>query len=269
MQITQKIKDKKIRYILYSLLMFFLFLGVGDSIMYDRTASLGLAVLFFASVLGSYITQYPSSSRYSGIIISVLPLSLTVGTYLTLFHFPNLSTPFRIAGLSAVAVLYYLISLVNNILLVIEEKEETIPLYRVAVTWGQIILIIISIPLFTGIYKFSQGPLVHSFFAFILTIVLTGYFLWSLSFDRRVRYLSFLDKAVNILLSAFIVFTFSIAVSFIPSEPFLRALFSSSVLLFNLNYLDAYMKNRINKTLIYTYGVIFFIFLFFILVFSP
>jgi hypothetical protein len=269
MQITQKLRDKKIRYIMYSIAMFVLFLWVDVFRNSIVSGSADVLVLFLVAILGSYITQYPSSSRTRGFLVSLLPLSLTLGTYLTLYHFPNFSLPFKVLGLAAVAVLFYLISLVNNIFLVVEEKQEIIPLYRVAVTWGQIILVVVSITLFAGIYKFSQGFFVQSAFAALLGFVYTWYFLWNLSFDPRLRSLTVVDTLINCLFSAFVIFALASSVSFIPAEPFLRALFSASVLLFNLNYLDGHMKNRINTSLVYSYGAIFVLFLFFILVFGP
>jgi len=84
-----------------------------------------------------------------------------------------------------------------------------------------------------------------------------------------VRKISLVDLVINCLLCTFFVVSTGLAISFIPAESFLRALFSASILLFGLNYLDAYMKNRINSSLMYQYGVISLIFLIFILIFRP
>jgi len=278
MQIIQKFKDKKNGYILYSIVMFFLFLHFSPEIGFDvdpqssRLVS-RVIVVFLITLLGSYLTQYSSllksKGKYRGLIISLLPMSLSLGTFLSLYHFPNFSLVFRLFSLVIVSGLYYLISLVNNILLVVDEREEVFPLYRVAVTWSQIILVIISIPVYVGVYKFDQGPLYQSFLASLVTFVFAFYYLWSLSFDRRVRKIGNTEKIINSLFCVFLVFLGGISVSFIPTEAFLRGIFSSAILLFGLNYIDSYMKNRLNKSFLYIYGAIILVFLIILLIFRP
>ncbi len=282
MQIIQKLKDKlkdkKNGYILYSFIMFFLFLvsaeSVGfDSELYNQASFRTGLLIFFVTLLGSYLTQYSSLSfskgKYRGLIVSLLPLSLSFGTYLALYHFPNFSPMFRTFSLVVVAGLFYLISLVNNILLVVDEREDVFPLYRVAVTWSQILLVIVSIPVYVGIYKFDQGPIYQNLLAGIVTFIFTGYYLWSLSFDKRIRKTGIFEKVMNCLFCVFLVVVAGFSVSFIPTEAFLRGLFSASVLLFGLNYLDGYVKNKLNKSFLYIYGTIFLTFLMLILVFRP
>jgi len=231
-----------------------------------------ILTLIFA-VGGSYFTQYDSLSfsrgRFRGLIVSLLPLSLTLGVLLSFYHFPNFSFFFKMFALVVVGFLYYIISLVNNIFLVVDEKADVFPLYRVAVTWSQILLVIVSIPVYVGIYKLHYAPIGQAIWATIPSFIFAGYYLWNLSFDKRVRRLSLLEKGINSLFCVFLVALSGLAVSFIPTEPFLRGLFSASVLLFGLNYLEGYLKNRLNKGFLYIYGGIFLIFLILILVFRP
>jgi hypothetical protein len=278
MQIIQKLKDKKNGYILYSLVMFFLFLWLSESIGFDAKSARFNAVrigslLFLVTLAGSYLTQSSSLSfsrgKFRGLIVSVLPLSLSLGVYLSFYHFPNFSFFFKTLSLVGVAILFYLINLVNNIFLVVDEKEIVFPLYRVAVTWSQILLVIVSIPVYVGIYKFDQGPIYQALWAGAATFVLSAYYLWSLGFDNRIRRTGILEKVINCSFCAFLVMVGGLAVSFIPTEAFLRGLFSASILLFGLNYLDGYLKNKLNSSFLYIYGTIFGIFLFLILVFRP
>jgi len=83
---------------------------------------------------------------------------------------------FKLLGFFIVSILYYLINLVNNIFLVVEEKADIIPLYRVALTWSQILLIIVSIPLFAGIYKLNVSPLLQAGYVGLLSFSFTLYF---------------------------------------------------------------------------------------------
>lgn len=269
MQIIQKLKDKKFRYILYSILMFSLLLWISSLIGRGELDSLAVFLLFAAAFLGTIYTQYTSLVDYKGLVVSLLPLGLALGTFSTLYYFPNFSYAFKLIGLLGVGLLFYLINLVNNILLVVEEKKEIIPLYRVAVTWSQILLIVVSIPLFTGIFKLNRGPVYQLTLVGGLTFIFTLYYFWSLHFDKRIRRISASELLINVLLAVFFVVAATSGISFIPAEDFLRALFSASVLLFSLNYLDAYMKNRINRGLLYQYGIIFLIFLLFVLIFRP
>ena len=269
MQILNRLKSKKVRYILYSLVLFILFIWADSVLQSGGSCVLPNTLLFLVAFTGTLFTQYSSLSDYKSFLVLILPLGLTLGVLLTLYFFPNFSLIFKLLGFFIVSILYYLINLVNNIFLVVEEKADIIPLYRVALTWSQILLIIVSIPLFAGIYKLNVSPLLQAGYVGLLSFSFTLYFFWNLWFDKRVRKISLVDLVINCLLCTFFVVSTGLAISFIPSESFLRALFSASILLFGLNYLDAYMKNRINSSLMYQYGVISLIFLIFILIFRP
>jgi len=269
MQILNRLKSKKARYVLYSLVLFTLFIWADSILQSGGSCVLPNTLLFLVTFMGTLFTQYSSISDYKSLLVLILPLGLTLGVLFTLYFFPNFSFIFKLSGLFIVGVLYYLINLVNNIFLVVEERADIIPLYRVAITWSQILLIIVSIPLFAGIYKLNISPLVQAGYGGLLSFSFTLYFFWNLWFDKRMRKISLVDVFINCLLCAFFVVSTGLAISFIPAESFLRALFSASILLFGLNYLDAYMKNRINPSLMYQYGVISLIFLIFILIFRP
>lgn len=273
-----KPKSKRNGYILYSLVMLFLFWWFSSEIGFNSgsssaTVSRIAILIFFVTLLGSYLTQWSalslSKGRYRGVVVSILPMSLSFGIYLSLYHFPNFSPLFKAVALIFASSLYYLISLVNNILLVVDERESVFPLYRVAITWGQILLSFISIPVYVGIYKFDQGPLYQNFLAGVLTFVFMAYYLWIMGFDKRARRFSTLELITDCSFGAFLVMIGGFSVSFIPTEAFLRGILASSVLLFGLNYLDGYAKNKLNKNFLYVYGAIIGIFLVLVLIFRP
>ncbi len=269
MQILKKLSNKKVRYIIYSLAMMGLLLWVDRSLSTVGHGGTALLILFSVCFLGGFFTQYPSISDYKGMLTLIPPLGLALGSYFTLLHFPNFSLYFKLLGLLVVGVMFYLMSLVNNIFLVVEEKEDLIPLYRVAVTWSQVLLVVIAIPLYTGAYKLNFNPILQTLLAVLFTFLFTLYFFWYLSLDLRTRRVDFVEVLVNCLFSLFLVGATNLALSFIPTVSFLRALFSASIFLFALNYLDGYMKNRITLKLIYQQALISIISLFIVLGFSP
>lgn len=70
-------------------------------------------------------------------------------------------------------------------------------------------------------------------------------------------------------LVSFLVFSLGVAVSFIPTESFLRALLSACALMFGLSYVNLHYKNRLNRSIIVEYSFIFVIFLLLVLIFKP
>ncbi|MBD3366455.1 hypothetical protein GF360_03925 [candidate division WWE3 bacterium] len=269
MTILQNLSSKKFRYILYSLGVVLLLFWVETSIGYRQVAMQPFLFLTGFTVVGAIVTQYTSITDYRGFLVVLLPVLLVLGAFFTLFHFPNFSLAFKLSGLGVVGVLLYLVNLVNNIFLVVREKEDTIPLYRAAVTWSQILIVVIAIPLFAGVYKLDVSPLLQSGLAGVFAFMFGVYFFWSISFDDRARRVNWIDVLVNCAFLAFIVVSTHLTVSFFPTEAFLRGLFSASVVLFGVNYLDGHMKNKINSNLMYHYGLIFLILLLILLAFRP
>lgn len=228
------------------------------------------------AVLGTALVQYSSVTsehdlgyfiRKTSFNILVLPVSLVLGALLSLHFFPNLGLITRIITIGAVGVLTYIMALVQNIFLVVFERKEAIPLYRVALTWSQILLIIISIPLFSGIFKLP----INGIFQSLLIALVSGFFaeflMWVQEMDPDVPDIDREEGLVNSGLVSFAVFSFSISTSFFPTESFLRSLLVSSVLMSSLGYLQEHYKNTITKRLVAEYSFIILIFLFFVLMF--
>ena len=104
--------------------------------------------------------------------------------FLALLFFPNISLIFKLSAIVAFSFLDYVILLINNVFLVIEDREEVIPLYRVAVTWSLILQIIVLIPLVASVYKFN----VSSFYQAAAVAVLSFFYSFSTSFFHLLLY---------------------------------------------------------------------------------
>lgn len=225
--------------------------------------------LFLATLTGVVITQYPGISFRNSFSLILLPLHLVLGAVFALMFFPNLSIVFKFISLGAVGALLYIISLVNNIFVVVEDKSEKIPLYRVATTWSQILIVIISIPYFAGVFKINSAPLLQNLIIGFSAFLFVQYILWTFSFDNEIRTVGVGEAIMLGLFVSLLVLAIGFSVSFIPSESFLRSLLCSSVLMFGLNYLNSHLKNTLVKSTLLEYGFIFLFFLALVLIFKP
>lgn len=261
--------QKKHRYILYSLAMFVLLIRFHSAFSAQNWGIGLIIVLFLATVVGAFSTQYPGITFKNSLYLALLPLHLTAGAVFSIIYYPNLSFVFRIFSLAVISVLYYLIGLVNNIFLVVEDKRGTIPLYRVAVTWSQILLTIVAIPFFAGVFKLPLNSFTQNAVVAFSTFLFTIFLIWTTEQDSEVRNIRIRDRVLVSLLTSFFVFALGMSVSFIPTESFLRSLLISAVLMFGLSYVRSHYKNSIDRSLITEYGLIFIIFLLIVLIFRP
>ena len=196
------------------------------------------------------------------LIVSIPSACLFFGVYLTLQFFPNLSLSFKILGLLISAGAYYILALVNNIFLVVKKRGEVIPLYRVAQTWSNIMIVTVSIPLLSGIFKLPISTFFQGALAGVVTSLFIVYSLWAVSFDPDARKFKVGESATLVFLGFFIVFALDLAVSFIPTESFLRALYISSVLMFALTVVLGHVRNKISRGLLLENSLIVLLFLF-------
>lgn len=238
---------------------------------------IGAVMVLLTATLGTVLVQYTSvtSEHALGYFIRktlfntlILPVPLVLGALMSLHFFPNLGLFTKVITIGVVGGLMYALSLVTNIFLVVYERKEAFPLYRVAVTWSQILLIVVSIPFFSGIFKLP----INSIFQSLLVALASGFFakflMWVQEMDTDVPDIDREEEIVNSGLVAFVVFAFSISTSFFPTESFLRSLLVSSVLMSSLGYLLAHYKNAVTRRLIAEYYFITAVFLFFVLTFN-
>jgi hypothetical protein len=226
-----------------------------------------LLMLGFVAV-ASVITHFPNV-KFNNIVFGViLPFQLFLGTLLFLTFYPNLSSAFKIVVVVGFSVIYYLVSLMDNIFFVVQDREEQIPLYRVAVTGIQILTVIVAIPLFSALFKFNLNVLVQSFLVFIFSVLFGIYQFWGLHFDKDLKVVRVGELAVLNLFVGFLATAANMSVSFFPTEPFIRALYVSSVLSFGLGYVHGHLKNDINKKGLLMFIAIILIFFFVLLTFK-
>ncbi|HBY10045.1 hypothetical protein A2473_03795 [candidate division WWE3 bacterium RIFOXYC2_FULL_42_13] len=225
--------------------------------------------MLFVTSASVILVHYPNVT-YKNIFMAVLlPMNLALGGTLSLLLFPNISLLFRFAAIIVFSLLDYIILLIDNIFLVIEGREELIPLYRVAVTWSLILQIIVFIPFVAAIYKFNVNSYYHAAVVAVAAFFYSLYQIWVTRYDKDAKNVGVVERIFLSFIVFFLVFAGVIGVSFVPSEPFLKALFTASVAMFGLSYVSAYLKNEINKKFIFQYAFITVFFLVLMMIFRP
>jgi len=259
---------KKNKYFIQSILVgIFIYIVTQNIIDLDPIQLLLLS--FILVVSGSLISHSTGITKENFIYSIIMPLGVISGGILSLKFYPNLGSVFKIFVVMFFSGIYYLVSLADNIFLVVSDREEIIPLYRVAVTWSQILQVIVAIPLFAGIFKLNIITFSHSLIISSISFLFTYYQLWVYRFEPDAKKIEIGERFYICFLSFFIMFVTSLGVSFFPSEDFLRALFTSSVLLFVLNYISAHLKNEITRRIIIRHLLITVVFLILLIFFKP
>ncbi len=260
--------DKRLRYLIQTLIVvgfIYLFAIVG----LDFSLPILILAVLVIVALGSVITHFPNIKPVNFFVSILMPISVITGALLSFKYFPNLGFYFKLFIIFGFGFLYYLVSLMDNVFLVIQDRAEIIPLYRVAVTWSLILQVVIAIPLFAGIFKLNLDGIYQSLIIGTLAFVFNLYQLWALQFDDdaknpKVGEIIFLSTVVFFLNAAACLMT-----SFLPMESFLRALFLASVLMFSLVYVSGHLKNEISKKFITQYIIYIIIFALIMIVFTP
>lgn len=220
-------------------------------------------------LLGAVITQYPNIDYRNALYVLLNPVSVLSGALLFFNFFPNLGFFFKTFALVFFGFFYYLVSLVDNVFLVIQDREEVIPLYRAATAWSQIIQVIIAIPLFSGIFKLDINGIYQSLIVGFISFVYVIYQIWTSRYDKDSKNVRVGESIFLSGLGFFIIFSVSVAITFIPTEAFLRALLMAVVLMFVLSYVASYLRNDINKKMMVQFVLIFSLFLALVLFFTP
>ena len=259
--------EKKHKYLIHSLLVgavFFWFSFSSD----DNKISIFMISLVVVSV-GTLISQYPNIEIRNVYYNLLIPMHLMVGMMLSIIYFPNLGDLLKITAALVFSFVFYVVLLINNVFMVVEEKKEIIPLYRAAVTWNQILLVVVAIPYLAGVFKMPLNAFIQGLVVTLSIFFLFSHHLWALQLDREVKQLRIGEKWMLIIFMTFLGFIYSITVSFIPTESFLRALFVSTFLIFGVNYLQGHLKNTLTFKLIAEYFILSIIFFLIILIYKP
>jgi len=199
----------------------------------------------------------------------VTPFMLILGCFLFFIYFPNLSLLLKIlAGLFNVTLLYTLL-LLNNVVLVVGSREVNIPVYRVAVIWVQIVLLSISLVLFTGIFRSTLQPLIQVALIIVAAYIFYQYLIWVYLNDTDIRVLTSLESVVLSFATTVLVGWGASSVLFFSAESFLRGIFVASVFLLGMGYIQLYLKNALSKNGVWNYLLICVVFLAILVVFRP
>ncbi len=259
--------NRKQQYLIYALLSV---VAIGYVwFTYVPLKSIYSVIALSISVLGSLFVQKGNIKSGNFFYVAILPLHLTAGVLLSINYFPNLGLLVKIAGLLTLVAMFYGISLVNNIFLVVIYRKNMIPLYRAAVTWLTIFLVVTAIPFFAGVYKLPISALIQFIFIAIATFLFTLYNIWVTGFDSDTKKIPYTESIYLAMLSVFLTGVGGLSVSFFPTEPFLKALYASTYLMFGLGLSHAHLKNKIEKKLVLEYLGIILIFLLILIVFKP
>lgn len=257
--------SRKKRYLIQTIL--FLVLGYFLFIQFNYNIGIELLINILFVILFLLFAHYPNVKLNNVVYGSILPLQLVTSATLFFYFYPNLSYIFKVGALLIFSLMYYIVAFVDNVFFVVQDREEQIPLYRVASTWGQILSVVIAIPLYAAISKFNLLFFVQAGLIFISSLLFSFYQFWILSFDKDLKKARGGEFILLNLLVGFLVLVASISVSFLPVESFLRALFTASVLMFGLNYTQSHLKNDITDKFLYQSLFISFIFFIILILF--
>ena len=254
--------DKKYRFAFNSVIMT-AYVYVASIIFSQESFYIRVAAGLVLLLVCTWVVHYPNvgiskNGLFNYAMVFLLPSYLMGSTLLALKYYPNLSLAFKLASVPIAVVMFYIVSIVDNIFLVVNQRAETIPLYRAAVPWSQILLVILAIPLFAGVFKIPVYSFYQVGFIALLSTILTLYHIWSYRLEDNLVPIGVGGNILFSLFTGFVVFSLGISTSFTSGEAFLRGLVVSVGLMFGLFYASSYLKNNINKKLIVEYFAIIF-----------
>lgn len=256
MRIRKFINTKKIMFLGVSVLLvatsFYLAINCAKRDGDQFTSELGKYVLFLAliSITSALIVQYLEGGKRGvrqSLFVGTTPFFLCLGVFFFYLYYPNLSFPVKLmAGVFNVFLLYTLL-LLNNVLLVVGNREEVIPVYRVAISWVQIVLLGVSISLFTGIHRVLIQPVMQTLVVAGVSLILYLYAMWAYFLEREIRRPKTKESLTLAISLVLLTGWASFMTLFFSAETFLRGLFISSVFLLGLGYIQLYVKNSLSK----------------------
>jgi hypothetical protein len=255
--------DKKYRYIINSFLIT-IYIYLASVVFWNSSFYLRMGFGFLIILFSSYFVHYPNvgfKNLRDSFFTLILPVYLLGSILMALKYYPNLSISFKIFMLLVSATVFYIISLVDNIFLVIRDREETIPLYRAAVPWSQILLVVVAIPLFAGVFKIPLYSFYQAMILGLLSGILNIYQFWSYRHEENLIPVRVGGSVLFSAFCAFLVFGLAIATSFMPAKAFLRGLICTAGLMFGLFYTSSFLRNSINKKLIIEYFSVILVFI--------
>lgn len=233
---------------------------------FNKFIFLGIALLVVFII--NLVALHPGYKFKDLILISYLPLILASSTILGLIFFPNLSSVFRYILMFFSGGFFYLSILINNLVIAEKIEDSSLPLFRVGQVWLQIILITLTVPFITVIYKFNLHFYSHSLIIFIYLLISSYVYLhtYLISKPGQVSSKEFILLLIEMV---YLPFVASVAISFVLAESFFRATFITCVFMAMVSYARNYVDNSLNKKLLVQYLVICTFFLLVLIVFKP
>jgi hypothetical protein len=234
--------------------------------------SSNIVLVGLVTLLSAFFVQYQDGGVKdvrSVIFVVITPLLLILGLVFFYNFYPNLSVILKVGASLFYLSLLYTLLLLNNVLLVVKGREGGIPVYRVAVNWVQIVLLGISISLFTGLLRLEIQPMFQVMAVTLVALICNQYFIWVWSYEKDSRQLKAFESAV--LSGSFALLTgwSAFLVLFFSTESFLRGIFVASIFLLGLGYTQLYIKNALSKRTLRDYLVICAVFFGLLVVFKP
>ncbi len=233
---------------------------------FSKYIFLGAAI--FVVFIINLVALYPGYKLRDVVLISYLPLVLVSSTILGLIFFPNLSAVFKYLLMFFSGAFFYLSLLINNLIIAEKVEDTSLPLFRVGQVWLQILLIILTIPFITVVYKFNLHFYFHSLAIFVY-LFLSSYVYLHTYLISKTDQVSTKEYILLLVEMTYLPLVASIATSFIPAESFFRATFVTSVYMAMVSYARNYIDNSLNKKLLVQYLVICTFFLLVLIVFKP
>lgn len=229
-----------------------------------------LFIGIFVSILLilNLVALYPGYRVKDLFYISFEPAIITISTLYGLVFFPNLNIFFKVILIMISGGMLYISTLTNNLIIAEKIEESSLPLFRVALLWTQILLILQSIPLITVIYKLNLPFYLQSIFVLIYFVLASYSYLHTILLSRKEEEIERREFVILILQMGILPFLASLAVSFIPTESFLRGTFITSVYMGIVGYIRNYLENSITKKLIIQYSAIIIFFLIALILFK-
>lgn len=214
------------------------------------------------------LVQYPTFRKSDIMIISYLPLTIGLSTLLGLINFPNLNLFFKYSLILLSGGLFYVSCLINNLVLAEKTEDSSLPLFRVGLVWIQILLIILTIPIITAIYKLDLRFYYHSALVMGYLFISTHVYLHTLLISRKQQEISTREYLTLLFQVALVPTILSLGTSLFEAETFLRATLITSIYMGMVAYLRNYIENSLNKRILWQYGLISLIFLITFFIFS-
>lgn len=232
----------------------------------DKNLFIGVFTLIILVL--NLLALYPGYRVKDLFHISFEPLVITISTLYGLTFFPNLNLFFKVLLVLVSGLMLYISTLTNNLTIAEKLEESSLPLFRVGLIWTQILLIIQSIPLVTVIYKLNLNFLFQSILILIYFLMASYSYLHTLLLTKKEEEIKRSEIAALIIQMTFMPFVGSLAISFIPTESFLRATFITSIFMGMVGYVRNYLENSITKRLVIQYSLIFLFFLLAVILFK-